>query len=234
MLAANYGIKFVEVLRDTSKLPLFVGITTTINETYLYADLIVPDTTYLETGTNGVQFLYASGGGLVRAEGWRSPVIMPLTQKIGTCPNGHPRHASMWELLIDLGKALGMPGYGDKAIPGVKGRKYEGQWFSMHCFWEYVMRVFANAAMHAKDLKLIPEDVPDEEVQFVERNYPIAQSRTSSHPTSGDTSPTASREEASSQATRNPSTPAATLNAEFPATNRRGFGMTSLRRLGTR
>jgi tetrathionate reductase subunit A len=45
----------------------------------------------------------------------------------------------------------------------------------LHCFWEYIMRVFANAAMHAKDLKLIPEDVPDEEVQFVERNYPIAQ-----------------------------------------------------------
>jgi tetrathionate reductase subunit A len=175
VLASNYGTKFIEVLKDTSKLPLFVGITTTINETYLYADLIVPDTTYLETGTNGVQFLYATGGGLVRAEGWRSPVIMPLTQKIGTCPNGHPRYASMWELLIDLGKALGMPGYGDKAIPGVKGRKYEGQWFSLHCFWEYIMRVFANAAMHAKDLKLIPEDVPDEEVQFVERNYPIAQ-----------------------------------------------------------
>jgi tetrathionate reductase subunit A len=175
VLAANYGTKFIEVLKDTSKLPLFVGITTTINETYLYADLIVPDTTYLETGTNGVQFIYAPGAGLVRAEGWRSPVIMPLTQKIGTCPNGHPRYASMWELLIDLGKALGMPGYGDKAIPGVKGRKYEGQWFEMHCFWEYIMRVFANAAMHAKDLKLIPEDVPDDEVQFVERNYPIAQ-----------------------------------------------------------
>jgi anaerobic selenocysteine-containing dehydrogenase len=174
VLSANYGVKFIEVLKDTTKIPLFVAVTTTINETFLYADLIVPDTTYLETGTNGVLYLYAPGRGVVRAEGWRSPVIMPLTMMIGKCPNGHPRYASMWELLIDLGKAMGMPGYGDKAIPGVKGRKYEGQWFSMHCFWEYILRVFANAGAHAKDLKLIPESVPEEDVLFVERNYPIA------------------------------------------------------------
>jgi tetrathionate reductase subunit A len=74
VLSVNAGTKFVEVLRDTKKLPLFIGITTTINETYLYADYIVPDTTYLETGTNGVQFSTArvwvgcwlSRGGLLR------------------------------------------------------------------------------------------------------------------------------------------------------------------------
>ncbi len=175
VIATNYGLKFVEVLKDTKKLPLYIGITTTINESYLYADYIVPDTTYLETGTSGVHFLYGGGLGYVRAEGWRTPVIMPLTQQIGTCPNGHPRYASMWEFLIDVGKALKMPGFGDRAFPGVRGRKYEGQWFSMHCFWEYIMRVYANGAAHAKDLKLIPEEIPEEEVQFVERNYPIAQ-----------------------------------------------------------
>ncbi len=177
VISANYGLKFVEVLKDTKKLPLFIGITTTINETYLYADFIVPDTTYLETGLSGVQFLYAGGLGYVRAESWRSPVIMPLTQQIGTCPNGHPRYASMWEFLIDVAKTLKMPGYGEKAFRGVAEKKYEGQWFAMHCFWEYIMRVYANGALHAKDLKIIPENVPDEEVRFVERNYPIAQFR---------------------------------------------------------
>ncbi|MEM2203726.1 MAG: molybdopterin dinucleotide binding domain-containing protein [Sulfolobales archaeon] len=174
VLSSNYGAKYIEVLKDTKKLPLFIGITTTINETFLYADYIVPDTTYLETGTLGVQFLYAAGLGVRIAEAWRSPVIMPLTQYIGTCPNGHPRYASMWEFLIDTAKALGMPGHGDKAFRGTKGRKYEGQWFSMHCLWEYIMRVYANAAVHAKDLKIIPESVPAEEVGFVEKNYPIA------------------------------------------------------------
>jgi len=170
----SYGVKFVEVLKDPAKLPLFIAITTTINETAIYADYIVPDTTYLETGNMGVQNLYAPGDGALLAEGWRSPVIMPLTQYIGDCPNGHPRYASFWEFFIDVAKKLSMPGFGDKAIPGTKGKKYEGRWFSLHCAWEAVMRTFANAALNAKDLKLIPENVPDEEVKFVEDNYPIA------------------------------------------------------------
>ncbi len=175
VLAANYGVKFVEVLRDVKKLPLFIAITTTINETYMYADLIVPDTTYLETGTTGVQYLYASSGSVLLAEAWRSPVVMPLTQYIGECPNGHPRHASMWEFLIDVAKALDMPGHGDRAMPGLG--KYEGRWYSLHCVWEYVMRVFANAAMDARDRGLIPSEVPRDEVEWVERNYPIARFR---------------------------------------------------------
>lgn len=174
VLSANYGVKFIKVLKDTSKIPLFIAITTTINETFLYADYIVPDTTYLETGTMGVQYLYASSGGVLLAEGWRSPVVLPLTEKIGEDPNGYPRYASMWEFLIDVAKRLGMPGYGDKAIPGAKGSKYEGQWFPLHSVWDYIMRVFANAAASAVKRGYIPEKVDREEVEFVERNYIIA------------------------------------------------------------
>lgn len=174
VLSANYGLKFVEVLKDTKKIPLFIAITTTINETFMYADYIVPDTTYLETGTLGIQYLYATSGGGILNEGWRSPAILPLTEYVGKCPNGHDRWASMWEFLIDVAKALGAPGYGDKGIPGVAKKKYEGQWFPLHCLWEYIMRVYANAAMDAKERKLIPEEVPASEVAFVEQNYPIA------------------------------------------------------------
>ena len=174
VIAANAGTKFAEVLRDTRKLPLFIGITTTINETYLYADYLVPDTTYLETGTNGVQFLYAPGMGRLLAESWRSPVIMPLTERIGDAPDGKPRYASMWEFFIDVGKALGAPGYGDKGIPGTKGRKYEGQWFPLHSFWDYIMRVYANGGMDAQAKGIVPKEIPEDDVRFVEENYPIA------------------------------------------------------------
>jgi anaerobic selenocysteine-containing dehydrogenase len=177
VLASNYGIKFVEVLRDREKIPLYIAITTTINESMIYADYIVPDTTYLETGTNGVQFLYASGAGVMLAEGWRSPAILPLTQHIGRCPNGHDRYASMWEFVIDVGKALGAPGYGDKGIPGTRGAKYEGKWFSLHCFWEYILRVFANAAIDALGRGIIPKDIPSEDIDFVVKNYPISRYR---------------------------------------------------------
>lgn len=174
VLSVNFGTRIIEVLKDTRKLPLFIGITTTINETYVYADYIIPDTTYLETGTSGVQFLYASGAGRLFAESWRTPAIMPLTEEVGVSPGNHPRYASMWEFFIDLGKALGMPGYGERAIPGTKGKRYEGKWFPMHSYWDYILRVYANGAVNAQDRGLIPKEVPQSEVEFVENNYPVS------------------------------------------------------------
>ncbi len=174
VLAANFGIKFIKVLRDTEKLPLFVAITTTINETFLYADYIIPDTTYLETGTLGIQYLYASSAGVRYAEAWRVPVVPPMTMKIGEDPNGYPRYSSLWEFLIDLAKKLGTPGYGERSIPGVKETRYEGKWFPLHSIWDYIMRVYANGAVDAVKKGLIPEQVPVDDVKFVEENYWIA------------------------------------------------------------
>ncbi|RLJ71180.1 tetrathionate reductase alpha subunit precursor [Hydrogenivirga caldilitoris] len=175
VLSSNYGIKFLEVLSDPEKLPLFIGITTTINETFMYADYIVPDTTYLETGTSGIQYLYATSGGVLLAEAWRTPAVMPKTEKIGTCPDGHPRYASFWEFFIDLGKSLGMPGFGEGAVKGLKHN--EGRSYSLNCFWEYILRVYANGAYHAMERGLVPKDVPPEEVEFVNNNYPVAKFR---------------------------------------------------------
>lgn len=175
VISANYGVKFIEVLKDPSKLPLFVAITTSINETFLYADYVVPDTTYMETGTLGMQYLYASSGAVSLAEGWRVPVVLPLTQRIGEDPNGYPRFASMWEFLIDVGKALEMPGYGDAALPGIAGTAYEGESFPLHSLWDYIMRVYANGAMDAVRRGLVPEEVPSGEVELVEDNYVISQ-----------------------------------------------------------
>jgi tetrathionate reductase subunit A len=127
VLSVNAGTTFVEVLRGHEKAAaLHRHHNHDKRDLPYYADYIVPDTTYLETGTNGVQFLYSSGMGRLLAESWRSPAIMPLTQRIGDAPDGKPRYASMWEFFIDLGKALKAPGYGDKGIPGSKGKKYEG------------------------------------------------------------------------------------------------------------
>ena len=178
VLSANRGTRFIEVLKDESKLPLFVAITTTINETFLYADYIVPDTTYLETGTVGVQYLYASSGGVKDAAAFRSPVIMPLTT---TIPNidgdtsGFTRYASMFELFIELAVRLGAPGFGKDGIAGKSGTVHEGETFDLYNLWDYIMRIYANAAIDAQEKGYIPDPVPDEDVQFVENNYPIAQ-----------------------------------------------------------
>ncbi|MFN3622138.1 MAG: molybdopterin dinucleotide binding domain-containing protein, partial [Nitrososphaerales archaeon] len=177
VISANYGLKFIEALKDTQKLPLFVAITTSINETFLYADYIVPDTTYLETGTSGIQYLYASSGGVTLAESWRTMVIPPLTDEIGRDSAGRVRYASMWEFLIDVAKTLGMPGFGDGGIKGVVGSKYEGKSFPLNSFWDYIMRVYANGAMDAVRRKIVPTEVSREDVEFVESNYPIAEYR---------------------------------------------------------
>ncbi|MGC9062034.1 molybdopterin-dependent oxidoreductase [Calditerrivibrio sp.] len=172
VLAANYGVKFIETLSDPDKLPLFVGITTTINETYMYADYIVPDTTYLETGTSGIQYLYATSGGSTIAEAWRVPVIEPKTLKIGTSPLGHPRHASFYEFFIDLGKSLGLAGFGKGVVDGQKenaGKKYD-----IESVYDFIMKVYANGAMDAVKKGIIPKDVPQEDIDFVEKNYYIA------------------------------------------------------------
>ena len=137
-----------------------------------YADYIVPDTTYLETGTLGMQYLYATSGSVEIAVAARSPVIMPLTQKIGEDPNGYPRYASFWELFIDTAKMLGMPGFGENAIKELEYN--EGETYPLNSLWDYIMRIYANSAMHAKDLGLIPENIPQDEIKFVEENYPIA------------------------------------------------------------
>ncbi len=101
-------------------------------------------------------------------------MVMPLTEHIGKCPNGHDRYASMWEFVIDVATALKMPGFGRGGIPGVKGSKHEGKSFDLTCAWEYILRVFANAAMDAQRRGLIPAEIPQEDVEFVEKNYPIA------------------------------------------------------------
>lgn len=173
VLSANHGVKFIETLSDTDKLPLFIGSTTTINETYMYADYIVPDTTYLETGTAGIQYFYATGGGSTIAESWRVPVVMPRTEKIGTSPSGHPRHASFYEFFIDLGKSLGLAGFGKDAV---EGQKYNaGKKFSIESVYDYILRVYANGAMDAVSKGIIPKEVSQEDVDFVEKNYYISQ-----------------------------------------------------------
>ncbi len=178
VLSANRGTKFIGVLKDQEKLPLFVAITTTINETFMYADYIVPDTTYLETGTLGVQYLYASSGGVVDAAAVRTPVIMPLTTEIPPIQgdnSGYKRYASMFELFIELAVKLGTKGFGENGIAGTAGGPHDGETFNLYNLWDYIMRIYANTALDAQSKGYIPTDIPDEEVEFVENNYPIAQ-----------------------------------------------------------
>ncbi len=89
----------------------------------------------------------------------RSPAIEPLTDKTS---DGRP--ICLETFLIDLAKVLGLPGFGEKAIPGNNGWRYP-----LEKAEDFYLRAFSNIAKTA--------DVPAanaEVLSFVETNYPVA------------------------------------------------------------
>ncbi len=149
------GIRFTETLKDQSKVPLFISIDTTINETNIYADYIVPDVTYLE-GHYGFLTPHAPGGWFTAV---RTPVLESL---VGKTEDGRP--FCLETFLIDVARYLKLPGYGEKAIPGKDGKLYP-----LIKAEDYYLRGIANLAENAK-----VEEAPKEEVRYVEENYPVA------------------------------------------------------------
>ncbi|MDP1900403.1 MAG: molybdopterin-dependent oxidoreductase [Rubrivivax sp.] len=149
------GYRYAQTLKDSSKVPLFVSIDITVNESNVFADYIVPDLTYSE-GHYGFLTPHAPAS---RFTGIRTPTIEPLT---GRTADGRP--FSEETFLIDLAKAVGLPGFGPDVIKGSDGRTH-----ALDRAEDFYLRAIANVASGAK-LQAAPED----EVAFVEGSYPVA------------------------------------------------------------
>ena len=152
------GERFVETLKDTKKVPLHVSIDVGVNESNLYADYIVPSLTYLE-GLYGFLPPHAPG---LKFTAVRTPVVEPLTEKT---PDG--RHFCLETFLIDLAERLDLPGFGTQAFP-----LNNGNMAPLRQAEDYYVRALANLASNSG----LPEAV-DEEMRFVENNYPVAKHR---------------------------------------------------------
>jgi tetrathionate reductase subunit A len=139
---------------------LFLSVDTTISESSIYADYIVPDVMYLD-GQYG--FMGQQAGACTAPHlAIRTPAIEPIT---GRTADGRPM--CLETFLIDLALRLGLPGYGDRAIAGT-GR-HVGQMFPLRRSEDYYLRGIANVA----DNGSVPPATP-EEVAWVEKNYPVA------------------------------------------------------------
>ncbi|ADU97190.1 molybdopterin dinucleotide-binding region protein [Thermovibrio ammonificans HB-1] len=149
------GRRFIETLKDPDKVPLYISVDTTINETNIYADYIVPDVTYLE-GHYGFLTPHAPGCWFTAV---RTPVVEPL---VGKTKDGRP--FCLETFLIDVARHLKLPGYGERAIPGKNGKLYP-----LIRAEDYYLRGIANLAENA-GLK----EASEEEIRFVEENYPVA------------------------------------------------------------
>ena len=120
-------------LKDPKDLPLVIGIDPFHNETNAYADYLVPDPCLYEVWGG---FAEAWSGVLTRMSTARWPAIEPRQQKSAA---GQP--VCMELFLIEAAKRLGLPGFGDKAIPGADGVMHP-----LHTPQDYYLRLAANMA----------------------------------------------------------------------------------------
>lgn len=144
------GSEFLrEKLRDPqASIPLIIAVDPFINETSQLADYIIPDSVMYETWGA----LAPWHGTLTRANMIRYPVVPPRTEKM---PDGEP--ICLDSFLIALGKALRLPGFGDKAIKGT-----DGQMYPLNRPEDVYLRVFENIAL---DDQPVP-DISDEELAW--------------------------------------------------------------------
>ncbi|EFL52413.1 molybdopterin dinucleotide-binding region [Solidesulfovibrio fructosivorans JJ]] len=132
-------------LRDPADLPLIIGIDTFHNETNAYADYLVPDPCMYEVWGG---FSGAWAGVLTKMSTARWPAIEPRQEKSAA---GEP--VCMELFLIEVAKRLGLPGFGDKAIPGRDGTLHP-----LNTPQDYYLRLTANVAWFKGDVLPSPSD----------------------------------------------------------------------------
>lgn len=100
----------IDALLDRKAVPLHVAVDVILSETSALADYVLPDVTYLEKWTNNVQTGYATvhtPSGVIRR-----PVVGKLDPTTKVYHPVLPNTKSMDDILIMLGRELGLPGYG--------------------------------------------------------------------------------------------------------------------------
>ncbi len=138
-----------ELIKDPKKsIPLFIAVDPFINESSKYADYIIPDSVLFETW--GV--VHAWAGYQTKLNTLRFPTVQPRQAKF---KNGEP--IEMISFIIALGKKLGLPGFGDKALKG-----QDGKWYPFNKAEDFYLRAFENIAMDAKPVP----DASDEDIKL--------------------------------------------------------------------
>ncbi|MDY0237312.1 MAG: molybdopterin-dependent oxidoreductase [Campylobacterales bacterium] len=139
--------KIEELLKDPKKaIPLFISVDPFINETSRYADYIVPDSVMFETW--GVVAPWA--GYQTKANSVRYPTVEAPQARF---ENGEP--ISMDSFIIELGKKLNLPGFGERAIKG-----NDGSFYPLDKPQDFYIRAFENVALDAGGVK----ECSDEEI----------------------------------------------------------------------
>ncbi|WP_339061095.1 molybdopterin-dependent oxidoreductase [Tepidibacillus marianensis] len=146
-----YQKDMIAGLKDPNNIPLFISIDIVMGETTAFADYVVPDTVFYESW--GLPSVWNGMVNKVSATRW--PVVVPRTPKLAD-----GRHINTEAYMIDVAKMLGLPGFGDNAIPGADGKMYP-----LNRQEDFYLRAIANVAY---DGQKPVKDVKQDEVKLVE------------------------------------------------------------------
>lgn len=141
------GHHIQKLLLDPQKsVPLLIAIDPFINESSKFADYIVPDSLIYDS--------WASTGAWAGTQTKLNVISYPIKQqKQATFENGEP--ICMDSFIIELGKALKLPGFGKNAI-----KANDGTWHDLDKPSDFYLRVFENIAMDQTPVL----DISDEEI----------------------------------------------------------------------
>ena len=142
----QHNEELIKKIKDPANIPLIIASDIVIGDTSMYADYIVPDVTFMERWVH----IGMHETTLVKGTSVRWPVIEPLTGK-----TADDRHFGYETFLIDVAEALGLPGFGDKAIPDAKGYLWP-----LHRGEDYYLKATANVA-YTDGEPVAPADAED-------------------------------------------------------------------------
>jgi anaerobic selenocysteine-containing dehydrogenase len=125
------GHTLINILRDPSKLPLFIASDIVVGETSMYADYIFPDTTYLERW----EFPGAHPSVAPKVFPIRQPAVSPLVGTVKVF--GEEMPMNMEAMVFAFAEKLGLPGYGENVF---------GQGGQMKREEDLYLRMVANVA----------------------------------------------------------------------------------------
>ncbi|MFG6157597.1 molybdopterin dinucleotide binding domain-containing protein [Halomonas sp. 1390] len=125
-------------LKDPKRLGLYVAVDGFINETNRYADYIVPDSVMYEVW--GFTGAWRGTLGKMTTACW--PVVEPRQEKTA---EGEP--VSMESFFIAVAKRLGLPGFGEGAIPAADGTLHP-----LNRAEDFFLRAAANVAFQGEPL----------------------------------------------------------------------------------
>lgn len=155
VLASPAGHAQIEILRDPKKIPLVIACDVVIGETSMYADYIIPDTTYMERWG----FSHISPDVLTKISKVRQPLVAPLVETVTV--DGEEMPANMEAFLISVAKSLALPGYGKDAL---------GSGYDYHSPEDYYLKMAANLAFGDEEdgSEILPE-ATDEEIAIFQK-----------------------------------------------------------------